>query len=69
MYDDLPEYYDTDDVQMEEIDLLTELVIAATISPDPLTAEQIDDVLGVNAAVPVREAVASARNLVASVQW
>ncbi len=30
-----------------EIDLLTELIIAATLSPDSLTQERIDDLLGV----------------------
>ena len=36
-----------DEGMLAEIDLLTEVIIAATLSPDSLTQERIDDLLGV----------------------
>ena len=37
------------DVLMEEVDLLTELIIAASDSPVPLSQDQIDQALGIDA--------------------
>ncbi len=36
-----------DEGMLAEIDLLTEVIIAATLSPDSLTQDRIDDLLGV----------------------
>jgi hypothetical protein len=43
----LPSDFAHDEALLEEIELLTEVIIAATLSPGRLTAEQVDEVLSV----------------------
>ena len=45
-----------DPMVLDEIELYGELVIAASSSDDPLSQDQIDQVLGLRAAKPTRQA-------------
>jgi hypothetical protein len=44
----------TDDALQDEIEMVGELVVAASASKGPLTNEEIDDVLGVKHGHPTR---------------
>lgn len=43
----LPSDFAHDEALLDEIDLLTEVIIATTLSPGRLTAERVDEVLSV----------------------
>jgi len=42
-----PDGHLTDEAMIDELRLLTDLVVAATLSPDRLSDERIDEALGV----------------------